>query len=209
MLTRIVRTDATYTISEKESAFSKVNFCSLQTSIGCFCRICCGMAAAARQQALITIYIILLLHLGKHNASAQPSLQSSESSHPPLPAQSYASNHPATAPQLTNSSATSELEVLNQLGWQQMYNPSGYCINASLPSNCSSYIWQSLGCLTSLTNLTLIGTLPSLPDSWGTNNSFSSLRALDLSLAQLNGTLPASWGSPSSFPRLRCEHRKF
>lgn len=161
-----------------------------------------SMMAAAKQQALIT-YIILLLHMGNHNASAQPSLQSLDGNHSPAPQTSNASGLSATAPQPANPSATCELEVLNQLGWRPVYNPNGYSINASLPSNCSVYIWQSLGCLTSLTNLTLTGSLPGLPDSWASNNSFSSLQALDLSMAQLNGTLPASWGSPSFFPMLR------
>ena len=162
------------------------------------------MVAAARQQAL-SVYVFLLLHMGQHNASAQTTLQSSQSNHDPLSPTSNAID----LPQLTNSSATCELEVLTQLGWQQVYNPNGYSIKASLPINCSTYIWESLGCLTSLTNLTLTGILPSLSDSWGTNNSFSSLQALDLSMAQLNGTLPASWGSPSSFPMLRSGHQHF
>ena len=160
------------------------------------------MVAAARRSAL-TICTVLLLHISKHKATARPSPQSSESTHGRLPPTSSASNLPATGPQLANSSTECELQVLNQLGWQQAYKPDGYSINASLPINCSLYIWESLGCLTSLTNLTLIGSLPNLPESWGTQNSFSSLRALDLSMAQLSGTLPTSWGSPSAFPMLR------
>ena len=158
------------------------------------------MLAAAKQPA-VAICMFVLLSACRQAASAQPPLQS------PGSQQSGTSNAsqllPTELAPSQNSGLTCELEVMNQLGWQHLYSPRGYSVNASLPSNCSSHIWQSLGCLTALTNLTLTGSLPSLPDSWAANNSFSSLQALDLSQAQLNGTLPAGWGSASSFPRLR------
>ena len=157
------------------------------------------MGAATRQQAL-RVYIFLLVQAGARIASGQPSLQS------PAPKASNSSQPSEIAPQLApspGSSNTCELEVLKQLGWQQAYHPDGYSINAQLPASWSSVTWQSLGCLTTLNNLTLTGSLPSLPDSWASNGTFSSLTALDLSHAQLNGTLPTSWGSPHSFPQLR------
>lgn len=202
MLPLFIRTHASCKLLRGLLSCGGFNFSTLCTSFSCCCPVCCTMVAAAKQQALIT-YIILLLHMGNHNASAQPSLESLDSNHSPAPQTSNASGLSTTTPQLAKAGATCELEVLNQLGWRPAWNPNGYCINASLPSTCSLYIWQSLGCLTSLTNLTLTGSLPGLPDSWASNSSFSSLQALDLSLAQLNGTLPASWASPSSFPMLR------
>ena len=162
------------------------------------------MVSAAKQQAAATVYMIVLLHTCRQTASAQPSLQSPDIQQPQPPGTSNASQlSPTKLAPFPNSGLTCELEVLNQLGWQHLYSLSGYSISASLPFNCSSHTWQSLGCLTALTNFTLTGSLPSLPNSWATNNSFSSLQALDLSQAQLNGTLPASWGSASCFPRLR------
>lgn len=96
-----------------------------------------------------------------------------------------------------------EQNILQQLGWQQYYNSSGYSINAHLPSNCSTRIWQSLGCLQSLTNLTLQGSLPHLPEFWSFSASFSSLQNLNLSIANLTGPLPISWCNPGAFPNLQ------
>lgn len=95
-----------------------------------------------------------------------------------------------------------EQNVLNALGWQQAYNPRGYSINAELSTKVSLDAWESLGCLTSLTNLTLGGTMPSLPDSWAANGSFPALRSMNFSSANLVGSLPASWGKPGAFPEL-------
>ena len=96
-----------------------------------------------------------------------------------------------------------EHKVLQLLGWQQAYNPNGYSINAELPPNCSLQTWQSLGCLKSLTNLTLTGSLFNLPDAWATNGSFLTLQAVNLSTAQLGGPLPDTWGQGAAFPQLR------
>lgn len=86
-----------------------------------------------------------------------------------------------------------EHDTLNLLGWQQAYSPHGYTINSQLPSNCSTATWQALGCLKTLTNLTLTGSLPDLPDAWGANDSFPALQAMNFSSASLAGTLPSSW----------------
>ena len=96
-----------------------------------------------------------------------------------------------------------ELSTLQTLGWQQAYKPSGYSIDTKLPSNCSLDTWQSLGCLQSLTNLTLTGSLPGLPDSWADNGSFSALQTMNFSLSGLTGSLPDSWAQPSAFPALQ------
>ena len=95
-----------------------------------------------------------------------------------------------------------ELDLLNTLGWQHMYDPSGYSIDASLPSNCSLATWASLGSLHKVTNLTLNGNLPDLPDSWASNGSFPSLLAMNFSVTDLGGSLPSSWSSSSAFPHL-------
>ena len=84
------------------------------------------------------------------------------------------------------SAGDCELATLQMLGWQQAYNPSGYSINTKLPSNCSLDTWQSLGCLQSLTNLTLTGSLPGLPDSWAHDGSFSTLQTMNFSLSGLD-----------------------
>jgi len=89
----------------------------------------------------------------------------------------------AAAPSPSASIPDCEHKVLQLLGWQQAYNPSGYSINAELPSNCSLQTWQSLNCLKSLTNLTLTGSLFNLPDAWATNGSFPALHAVNFSTA--------------------------
>ncbi len=109
----------------------------------------------------------------------------------------------AAAPSPSASDPDCEHKVLQLLGWEQAYNPSGYSINAELPSNCSLQTWQSLNCLKSLTNLTLTGSLFNLPDAWATNCSFPTLQALNLSTAQLRGPLPDTWGQGAAFPQLR------
>ena len=95
-----------------------------------------------------------------------------------------------------------ELRLLNQLGWQQAYQASGYSIAAQLPPNCSTDTWQSLGCLHSLTNLTLSGSLPNLPGAWAANGSFPALEMLTFSGAELGGPLPDNWMQAGSFPQL-------
>ena len=95
-----------------------------------------------------------------------------------------------------------ELDVLNALGWQQVYNPEGYAIEAELPANCTSETWKSLGCLTFITGLNLTGNLCELPDAWAFNGSFSRLRVLNITMANLVGSLPPSWAQPAAFPEL-------
>lgn len=96
-----------------------------------------------------------------------------------------------------------EQQILQSLGWQSLYNPTGYSINTTLPSNLSLEAWQSLGCLLSLTNLTLTGNLPNLPNTWASNGSFPALQSINFSTAALASTLPSSWSSQSAFPQLR------
>ena len=102
-----------------------------------------------------------------------------------------------------NASSGCELDVLTTLGWQQAFNPNGYSITAALPLNCSSVTWQSLGCLKTLTNLTLTGSLPDLPGSWAANNSFAALQIINISSASLASSLPYSWASHLAFPSLK------
>lgn len=102
-----------------------------------------------------------------------------------------------------------ELHVLTALGWQQAYNPEGYAIEADLPANCTSETWKSLGCLQSITGLHLTGILYGLPDDWASNGSFSQLRVLNITLANLVGSLPPSWAQPTAFPELVTLHFNF
>lgn len=108
-----------------------------------------------------------------------------------------------TSPSLSTSSLDCEQHILQRLGWQHAYNSGGYSLTAELPQNCSIDIWQSLGCLISVTNITLTGSLPVLPDSWASNGSFPYLLALNLSTTKLSGTLPSAWSNPTAFPRLQ------
>lgn len=107
------------------------------------------------------------------------------------------------------SEASCELQLLNDLGWQQAYNPSGYSINAQAPANLAVDSWQSLGCLQSLTNLTLTGSMPDLPDAWGANSSFPRLQSLTLATSGLAGSLPVSWYQPTAFPNLKILNLSF
>ena len=100
--------------------------------------------------------------------------------------------------------------VVNQFVRQQtapfkcgLLNLSSYSIDTKLPSNCSLDTWQSLGCLQSLTNLTLTGSLPGLPDSWSHDGSFPALQTMNFSLSGLTGSLPDSWAQASAFPALQ------
>lgn len=86
-----------------------------------------------------------------------------------------------------SSQSRCELDVLDTLGWQHAYNPAGYAISTELPANCTAEIWQSLGCLASLTDLALTGNLLALPDSWATIDAFPSLSILTLSSTTLTG----------------------
>lgn len=96
-----------------------------------------------------------------------------------------------------------ELRLLNDLGWQQAYNPSGYSINTKAPANLTVDSWQSLGCLQSLANLTLTGSMPDLPDAWGASSSFPRLQSLTLATSGLAGSLPVSWHQPTAFLNLK------
>ncbi len=109
----------------------------------------------------------------------------------------------AAAPSPSAPVSDCEHKVLQLLGWEEAYNPNGYSINAELPPNCSLQTWQSLGCLKSLTNLTLTGSLFNLPDAWATNGSFPTLQAVNFSTAQLRGPLPDTWAQNAAFPQLR------
>jgi len=114
---------------------------------------------------------------------------------------------PALAPALSPASgplaSDCEHNTLRLLGWQQAYSPHGYTIDTQLPSNCSLATWQALGCLKTLTNLSLTGSLPDLLDAWGANDSFPALQAMNFSSASLAGTLPSSWGLDMAFPQLQ------
>ena len=96
-----------------------------------------------------------------------------------------------------------EHQILESLGWQSFYNSTGYSISTTLPSNLSLETWQSLRCLQSLTNLTLTGNIPNLPDTWASNGSFPVLQSINFSTAVLTSTLPSSWSSQAAFPQLR------
>ena len=62
--------------------------------------------------------------------------------------------------------------------------------------------WHSLGCLRSLTHLTLTGHLPDLPDAWAQLGSFPALLELSIISSNLGGSLPTSWSQSSAFPEL-------
>jgi len=109
---------------------------------------------------------------------------------------------PAPAPESVLALKDCEQDVLGLLGWQQMYDPDGYTIHAALPLNCSTETWQALGCLKSLVNLTLIGQLPHLPDSWAGNGSFPALQTMNFSSSSVAGLLPSIWAVGTVFPEL-------
>lgn len=119
------------------------------------------------------------------------------------PAATPAEAAPVSDSQPSASAGDCELSTLQTLGWRQVYNPSGYSIDTKLPANCSLDTWQSLGCLQSLTNLTLTGSLPGLPDAWAHDGSFPALQILNFSLSGLTGSLPDSWAQASAFPALQ------
>ncbi len=111
---------------------------------------------------------------------------------------------PASAPAVPLGAAPNcEISILARLGQNQAYNASGYTINTELPTNFTTDAWQSLGCLSSLTSITLNGSLPDLPNSWADNGNFKMLQVMNFSNSGLAGTLPASWASPTAFPQLR------
>ncbi|KAL3156712.1 hypothetical protein ABBQ38_000986 [Trebouxia sp. C0009 RCD-2024] len=102
-----------------------------------------------------------------------------------------------------------ELSMLTLLGQQDFYNASGYNITTELPDNFAPEAWQSLGCLKSVTSLSLTGSLPGLPDSWADSGCFPALQLLNLSgilpnaaWDYNNSTLPLSWSSAEAFPAL-------
>ena len=113
---------------------------------------------------------------------------------------------PYPLPRAAESSC--ELRLLDALGWQQAYNPSGYSISTEAPANLTVDSWQSLGCLQSLTNLTLTGSMPDLPDAWGANSSFPRLQSITLATSDLAGSLP-SWHQPTAFPNLKILNLSF
>ena len=102
-----------------------------------------------------------------------------------------------------------ELRLLDVLGWQSAYNPAGYSISTQVPANLSAQSWESLGCLQSLTNLTLTGSMPHLPHAWGDSTSFPSLQSLTLAASGLAGSLPVSWHQPAAFPNLKTLNLSF
>ena len=108
---------------------------------------------------------------------------------------------PSDVPQMLSC----EMRVLSTLGRQQAYSSNGYSVDALLPANCTTDIWQSLGCLQSLTNLTLRGNLShlQLPGSWAAAGGFPALVSLNLSATALAGSLPSSWAGPHAFSQLR------
>ena len=171
---------------------------------------------ATKQQALSAILFLLLYSCSQH-VIAQPALSPTESTSSNTLQDGNASQimtsalQPAAAPgpALSGPGPTlaadlnREQFILDQLGGQQAYSQQGYPLNTTWPHDSSLDTWQSLGCLTSVTNLTLRGSVPPLPASWANNGSFPFLQSLDLSQAQLQGTLPDGWGSPKAFPKLR------
>lgn len=111
---------------------------------------------------------------------------------------------PASVPAVSLGAAPDcELGILARLGQNQAYNTSGYTINTELPANFTLDAWRLLGCLSSLTSITLNGSLPDLPDSWVENGNFNMLQVMNFSSSGLAGTLPASWASPTAFPQLQ------
>ena len=161
-----------------------------------------GIGLAHSQQV-----VMLFLPLGvsvqqtaRQAAPAAPasSLPSQQAEQPTANATTFQTAQPP-------SSSTCELQVLQLLGWQQAYSASGYAIVAEWPSNCSASTWQALGCLQSLVNLTLTGSLPTLPDTWADNGSFPALQIMNFTgpAGNIAGSLPSSWAAPTAFPELQ------
>ena len=102
-----------------------------------------------------------------------------------------------------------ERHLLELLGWQYAYDPAGYSVSTDLPTNLTADSWKSLGCLKSLTHLTLRGSIPDLPDAWATNGSFPALQSLNFAGSDLAGTLPDSWSQPNAFQKLQAVNVSF
>lgn len=96
-----------------------------------------------------------------------------------------------------------EHQLLTQLGWQDVYDPSGYSIDGTLPSSCSVSTWEALGGLHAVVNLTLTGNLPDLPNCWADDGAFPALQSIVFATANLTGTLPAIWGQSPAFTALK------
>lgn len=188
------------------------------TQVAAFRQILCRLAANKRKQLLVAgvrhtmlsysqaLRIALLSWVAYIACQAPaPSTDLQNSIRTAVPPEAATTLHPD--PLAPNISC--ELEVLNTLGWLKEYNPSGYSINTQLPANLTAESWQSLGCLQSLTNLTLTGSMPNLPDAWGNSNSFPRLQSLTLAASGLAGSLPVSWHQPTAFSNLRTLNLSF
>ena len=172
-----------------------------QSSECCVCRVeDFVMTASARR--LPAAHILLSVSLCSIACCAFPSTSNS-TQRAAAPTAVTSALAPALSPASGPLASDCEHNTLKLLGWQQAYSPQGYTINTQLPSNCSIATWQALGCLKTLTNLTLTGSLPDLPDAWGANDSFPALQAMNFSSASLAGTLPSSWGLDMAFPQLQ------
>ena len=115
----------------------------------------------------------------------------------------------ASLPEAAPEASACELATLSSLGWQDAFDPAGYEISAVLPPNTTFDTWESLGCLSSLVNLSLAQGVYPLPDAWATNGSFPLLQSLDLSTTDLSGTLPPIWAQPGAFPQLQILNLSF
>lgn len=146
------------------------------------------------------ITLSAMLHCSNHVAGYQlPSAAISQQRHILQSSEQAALSTPSALSTMPDC----ELRVLTMLGWQTAYNAGGYSIMAELPTNCTSDVWQSLGCLKHVTNITLTGSLPDLPDSWAANESFPVLEVMNFSTSSLAGSLPPAWASTTAFPDLK------
>jgi len=157
----------------------------------------------ADSQPIVMLFLLLgaCIQQAARQAAAAAPASSLPSQQAEQPTANATTSHTAQPP----SSSNCELQVLQLLGWQQAYNAAGYAIVAEWPSNCSASTWRALGCLQSLVNLTLTGSLPDLPDSWAGNGSFPALQIMNFTgpAGNIAGSLPSSWAAPTAFPELQ------
>ena len=116
---------------------------------------------------------------------------------------------PSSQPDPSAAEPSCEQHLLGLLGWQSAYDPAGYVISTDLPGNLTADSWSSLGCLRSLTHLTLTGSIPDLPDAWATNGSFPVLQSLNFAASNIAGSLPDSWGQLNAFQKLQALNLSF
>ena len=129
--------------------------------------------------------VLLCICLQRNHAQTAPTPAVTRS--PSNASTAHTGQSPIVPDSDVKSQSQQELDILQLLGWQNVYKPVGYAIVTELPANCTTQTWQSLGSLAALTDLSLTGNLLNLPDSWAAIGAFPSLSTLNLSSTTLTG----------------------